>query len=237
MLADEIIELNDVGEVLDGLTDPMIELLLPEQAAVLSLAHAALKIPGTIKDYCLYQKFHHFLVAIRNNDLQDSVKFSSQLFNDEKTARENALRLIQYIDKAETLTVVDYMVNASRSAGNGLITESDYYRILWVLANAYPDDLHYFRSIAASEGSVQGNTRVIALAQFGLLITEGIDRNRSIENQDYRVTSLGMMVDKYALSLNDEERWEYWKNCERKRQVPKPKTNLTSVEGDTLIMP
>lgn len=235
-MGNEIIELKDVGAELDNLTDPLISLLFPEQAAAASVAHAVLKIPGTIKDYRLYQKIGRFLASIRDKDLQDSVKFSSQLFSDEKTARENALRLIQYIDKAETLTVVDYMVNASRAVGNRLINGADYYRILWAFTNTYPDDLHYFKTIATSEDVVKGNTQIIALAQSGLMISAGTDANRSVEDQDYAVTSFGMMVDRYALSLNDEERWNYWKNREKQDYSVNFKTHSSDIEGNTLIL-
>lgn len=235
-MGNEIIELKDVGTELDNLTEPLIGLLFPEQAAVASLAHVALKIPGTIKDYRLYQKLERFLIAIRANDLQDSVKFSSQLFSDEKTARENALRLIQYIDKSETLTVVDYMVNASRAIGNQMINEADYYRILWALTNTYSEDLHYFKTIATCEDVIKGNTQIIALAQTGLMISAGTDANRSVEDQDYAVTSFGMMVDRYALSLNDEEPWSYWKRRENQTNSVNFKTHSADVEGDMLII-
>jgi len=113
-MSEELIELKDIETELEDIVDPLVELLFPEQAAVVSVAHVALRIPGTIRDYRLYQKFKKFITAIREKDISDSIKFSSQLFGNPDTARENALRLVQYIDKAETLTVVDYMVNASR---------------------------------------------------------------------------------------------------------------------------
>ena len=215
----DIVELKDITKELDNLVDPLIELLLPEKAGAASLTYATLKLPGAFRDYRLYQKFSHFLTAIAEQDLRDSVKFSNQLFSDENTARENAMRLIQYIDRAESLTVVDYMVNATRAVANQLININEYYRILWALSNTYPEDLHYFKGIVTTEGLIQGNTQVIALSQSGLMISAGIDANRSAEDQDYDVTSFGILVDRYALSLNDEERWEYWRERNGKRKL------------------
>lgn len=231
-IMDELIEIKDVGTEFDNLVDPLIGLLFPEQAAVASVAHAALKIPGTIRDYRLYQKFGKFITVIREQDLGDSVKFSSQLFGDENTARENALRLVQYIDKAETLTVVGYMVNASRAVGNQLISVADYFRITWALTNTFPEDLHYFKTIATSEDVLQGNTQIIALAQSGLMISAGTDANRSVEDQDYAVTSFGILVDRYALSYEDEERQQYWKRREEKDT--KIGFNATTVEWEPI---
>ena len=235
-MSEELIELKDVGAEFSNLVDPLIELLLPEQATAISLAHAVLKTPGTIRDYRLYQKFGKFITALRAKDISDSVKFSSQLFGNPDTARENALRLVQYIDKAETLTVVDYMVNASRAVGNGLITEAEYYRILWALTNTYSEDLHYFRKFAITDDVIKGNTQIIALSQSGLMISAGTDANRSVEDQDYAVTSFGMMVDRYALSYEDEERWKYWKSREGQQNGLSFKTNSAEVDGNILIL-
>ena len=235
-MSEEIIELKDVVTAFDSLTDPLIGLLLLEHAATVSLAHAAVKVPGTIRDYNLYRKFDHFLRAIRERDLQDSVKFSNKLFDNPKTARENALRLVQYIDKAETIDVVDYMVNASRAVGNQLISERHYYRSLWALTNTYSEDLHYFRKIAITDDVIKGNTQIIALAQSGLMISAGTDANRSVEDQDYAVTSFGIMVDRYALSLDDEERWAYWKSRDGQQNGLNFKTNSAEVDGSTLIL-
>lgn len=146
------------------------------------------------------------------------------------------MRLVQYIDKAETIDVVDYMVNASRAVGNQLISESQYYRILWALTNTYSEDLHYFRKIAITDDVIKGNTQIIALAQSGLMISAGTDANRSVEDQDYAVTSFGIMVDRYALSLDDEERWAYWKSRDGQQNGLNFKTNSAEVDGSTLIL-
>lgn len=59
-MSEEIIELKDVVTAFDSLTDPLIGLLLPYQAATISLAHAAVKVPGTIRDYNLYRNLITF---------------------------------------------------------------------------------------------------------------------------------------------------------------------------------
>lgn len=117
-----------------------------------------------------------------------------------------------------------------------MISESQYYRILWVLSNTYSDDLHYFRLIAVADDVVKGNTQIIALSQSGLMISAGIDANRSAEDQDYAVTSFGIMVDRYALSYADEERWKYWKQKEGQQNGLNFKTNTTEVDGSSLTI-
>lgn len=204
------IQIANIGATVDGLIGPMVELLLPKYAVAFSLAHAAPKVPSTIKDYLLYQKFAKFLESLHGHS-KDSVKFCSQLFGDEKTARENGYRPVQYIGKVESLAVVDYIDNTSRSVGNGLIKENEYFRIFWALTNTFPEDFYFFKSIVANNNLIPENTQIIVLAQNGLMILAETDANKEIEQQDYTVTSFGMMVDRYVLSLDDNQRWEEWK--------------------------
>lgn len=206
---------NEIKSSLDALVDPMIDLLLPAQAASFSFSHALLKTPKAFKDYFLYVKFEHFLEAIRKKNLDESTRFSNKFFSDDSLSKKNALRLFNYIDKSETLDVVDYIANASRAAGNGLISEENYYRILFALTRSYSEDLNYLKIIACNEGAVKSDIRVLALAQSGLMLLQDIDLDEPAENQGYIVTSLGKMVDQFALSYDDEERYNYWKRKNR----------------------
>jgi len=44
------------------------------------------------------------------------------------------------------------------------------------------------------------------------MISADIDANADIEKQQYHITTLGFMVDRYALSLSNEERWKWYTN-------------------------
>ena len=207
----ELLDLDGAVETFDELADSFLECVIPEFAGKIVFGKKLFKLPGTIRDIWLLRKFAHFLRAIREKDLGASVKYSEQFFGDKEKAKENVMLLIQYIDKAETLTIIDYMVNASRAAGNQLISEQEYYRVLWALTNTFPGDLHYFRTMSIGEEPIPGNTKIIGLAQSGLMITSGMDGNKTPEEQEYIVTKFGKMVDMYALSLDDEERYQKWK--------------------------
>lgn len=210
----ETMPIQEVADQFDGVIDPFLDLLLPNASPVLSLAHALIKVPSGLKDYWLCKKFEKFYKAIYNSDLTDSVKYSSQLFGDVSTAHENAFRLIQYIDKAESLKTIDYIINASRAVGNQMINSSDYFRIIRAIVHSFPDDLSYFQTIATSTESQLGDIRIMSLAQSGLMISSTIMVGRSIEEQGYSITRLGFLVDRYALSFDDEKRQNIWKQRE-----------------------
>lgn len=207
----ELLDLDSAVDTFDELADSFLECVSPELTGKIAFGKKLFKLPGTIRDIWLLRKFAYFLKTIREKDLGASVKYSEQFFGDKEKAKENIMLLVQYIDKAETLTIIDYMVNASRAAGNQLITEQEYYRILWALTNTFPSDLHYFRTMAIGEEPIPGNTKIIGLAQSGLMITAGMDGKKTPEDQDYVVTKFGKLVDMYALSLDEEERYQKWK--------------------------
>ena len=206
--------IQELANQFDGVVDPLLELLLPNASPIFSFTHALVKVPSCINDYWLYKKFDKFYKAIYNSDLTDSVQYCSQLFGDASTAHENAFRLIQYIDKAESLKIIDYIINVSRAVGVQLITARDYYRIVRAIVNSFPDDLSYFQSIAISEEPQLGDIRVLSLAQSGLMISSSIAVGRPINEQGYSVTELGMLVDRYALSFEDKDRQNKWKQFE-----------------------
>ena len=58
----------------------------------------------------------------------------------------------------------------------------------------------------------------------------------SVEDQDYAVTSFGIMTDRYALSFEDEEGWKYWKSREGQQNELNFRTNSAEVDGNTLIL-
>ena len=52
----------------------------------------------------------------------------------------------------------------------------------------------------------------MSLLHSGLTISAGLDLKASIEDQEYYISSFGLMVDCYSLSLNDDSRQEWYKN-------------------------
>ena len=224
--------IQEVANQFDGMVDPFLEMLLPNTSPMLSFAHALVKVPSGIKDYWLCKKFEKFYKAIYHSDLTDSIKFCNQLFGDEITARENAFRLIQYIDKAETLKIMDYIINASRAVGNQMITARDYFRIIRAIVHSFSDDLSYFRSIAVSTEPQLCDIRIMSLAQSGLMVSSTIMFGKPIEEQGYSVTRLGILVDRYALSYDDEDRQAIWERRDSLDDEQVVKANITDVEKD-----
>lgn len=129
------------------------------------------------------------------DDLGSSIKLSNKLFGNSKSKEQNGMRLLGYIDKADSKQKVDYYINATRSL-------------------------------------LMGNIQLLALERSGLVIQAGIDANESIETQNYSVSNFGRMVDHYAISLEDDNRQNYYKNevVQHKLEVDLPTISNEDIE-------
>ena len=74
------------------------------------------------------------------------------------------------------------------------------------------EDLEYLAEIVENKNVIKGNIQLLALERSGLVIQARIDTNENIETQYYAVSNLGRMVDNYAISLDNDDRQNYYKN-------------------------
>lgn len=205
------ISLKSLANGFEPAIDPLVNIFLPQSMAMSTeIVHGIFRIPAAIKDASLYHNIYTFVKAIKKNP-QEAISFSNKLFGNEQTARENAVRLIKYIDKVETNKVLHYLLSASRALGNNLISEQDYFRIVRAIIVSLPEDLEYLKKVAPTIGTIEGNMQIIQLSSNGLMIQAGTNGNKDVEKQDYIVSLLGKYVDYYALSYDDEERSKYWR--------------------------
>lgn len=155
-----------------------------------------------------------FLTGVRQieKDLGNSIRLSSILFDNPENREQNGMRLLGYVDKADSKQKMSYYINATRSLLMGHIDNTNYFRIIKAVSETLNEDLKYLSKIAINVNAIKGNIQLLALERSGLVLQAGIDANESIETQDYAVSNLGRMVDKYAISLENDERQRYYKS-------------------------
>lgn len=148
----------------------------------------------------------------RVEDLGNSCKIADKLFSDPKRKNDNAMRIYKMVTSSDTEKKIDYLIDATRSMLLGLIDTDEMFRIFRAIVDSLPEDLDYLSSIVEKSGPFIGDIQILALERSGLMISAGIDANADIEKQQYHITTLGFMVDRYALSLSNEERWKWYTN-------------------------
>lgn len=215
-------ELYDIVETIIGVATHN-PLSLAKIVALLSdKAYTAIqKIP-----YLQIKKY--FDGVKRVEDLGNSCKIGDKLFSNPKKKNENAMRIYKMVTSTDTEKKIDYLIDATRSMLLGLIDTDEMFRIFRAIVDSLPEDLDYLSSIVEESGPFIGDIRILALERSGLMISAGIDANADIEKQQYHITTLGFMVDRYALSLSNEERRKWYNKANsdnRKFMGPMPTSN------------
>lgn len=145
-------------------------------------------------------------------NLSGGCKICDKLFSDPQKRDENAMRVYRMIIAADTEKKIDYLVDTTRSMLLGLIDVEMMYRIFRAIVESMPEDLDYLTNLVEKDGPFKGNIQIHALVRSGLMISAGIDAGEDIEKQDYEISTLGYAVDRFVLSINDENRWNWYKN-------------------------
>lgn len=155
-----------------------------------------------------YMQIDKYLKGIKQveEDFGGACKISEKLFSDPEKKNENAMRIYKMVTSTDTERKIDYLIDATRSMLLGLISINDMFRIFRAVVDSLPEDLEYLSTIVEKSGPFTGNTQILALSRSGLMISAGIDADADVEEQQYHVSTLGFMVDKYALSLSNERR-------------------------------
>lgn len=177
-----------------------------------------------------YLQIKKYLDGVKRvEELGNSCKIADKLFSDPKRKNDNAMRIYKLVTSTDTEKKIDYLIDATRSMLLGLIDTDEMFRIFRAIVDSLPEDLDYLSSIVEKSGPFTGNIQILALERSGLMISAGIDANADVEEQQYHITTLGFMVDRYALSLSNEERWKWYTNKanadDRKFMGPVPISN------------
>lgn len=148
----------------------------------------------------------------------DCDKLQVKLAEDGKQ-KENAFRLVSIIDRVETQQKITYLINVTRCLLENLIDRATYFSICHTITNTLEEDLaflgeHIFEADLPYDISIQG------LLTSGLMYQSVIDANG---DQKYSFTPLAQIVDQYAISSNNIERYPDLGQLTNSFSAPQPK--------------
>lgn len=200
------LSLTDYQQISSEIVDDLLGIMARDPVAIKNFASKIFSLPLQIQSAIYWHKFENFLTGIDEieKDLGQSVKLSSILFSNEHGKKENGYRLLVCIDKIDTDSKIEYLLNASRSLMCGCIAVTDYFRIINAIVYTLTEDLEKLQELDINkQKTITGDVSVMALERSGLVIQDGIDCNEDIEEQEYIISSLGKLVVTYALSVPD----------------------------------
>lgn len=182
---------------------------------------AVVKSPFFIREQMFWTKFAMFLDGIYLSD-DDCAKLRDKLAEN-GNEQENAERLVTLIEKAETKKKVSYLINATRYLLTGFINLKEYFLICNVIVYTLQEDLQFLRENIHKD-DLDYSYSVQCLLAAGIMHQSVIDIK---ENQiSYSFTPLAELVDRYALSYEDVNRYQNPKNWSNEILPPKTEIKL-----------
>ena len=98
------------------------------------------------------------------------------------------------------------MINASRALLAGYIDLNDYFRICHQVTHNLDEDVCFLKENLTNE-HISYNYSIEGLLSSGLMYQSGINANEGHEGQSYAFTAIAEIVDRFALSYGDVDRY------------------------------
>ncbi len=206
--AREIIRCENVRESGKELLEDTVDALLGNPVSAAKVLVALGKSPFLIREEIFWSKMENYLNGIFLSE-NDRSKMCAKLAENGKK-RENAVRLIECIDNAETEKTIDYLVNVTRCLLTGFVNLNTFFRIAHIVTHTIVEDLEYLRE-HIDESELPYDECVQGLLTAGLMYQSIIDGG-SLDNENegngrYSFTPFARKVDQYAVSFQNTNRY------------------------------
>ena len=190
------------GEIRDASTnflEDVTEAILGNQDAVGKIMVALTTSPFFLREQMFWSKLDAFLNGVYLDE-EDCAKLRAKLVGDGKKG-DTPRRLIECIDKVESEQKIQYLINATRCLLVNFIDRPEFFRICHAITHTLEEDLSFLGE-HIKETDLPYDTYVQGLYTAGLMYISVAG-----EEQRYAFTPLAEMVDQYAVSYENMERY------------------------------
>lgn len=200
----------DSGELkkdIINLTVNVLDACTGSISAIKSVVCSVIEAPTTIRRSIFISNITRFLNSLDLTEKQQ--KELREALEENGRAVENVNRILLCIDKIETDKKIDFVINATKALSNKEISLSDYFRICQIVSNTLEEDLIYLKEHILNEDKIRNdvpyNTNVQGLLTSGLMYQTLLRLNGG---QGYYFTNIAVLVDRYALSYLETNKYE-----------------------------
>lgn len=134
---------EDVKEVSVNMFGDLVASLMGDPVATAKILYTLKQIPAFFGEQFFWSKFELFLQGISLYDEQ--LDLLRERFDSEGDKETNAERLLSCIDKLESRSKVQYLVNATQFLLSGEIEIPLYFRLCSIISNGLEEDFHFLR--------------------------------------------------------------------------------------------
>lgn len=187
------------------------EAVLGNPIAVAKLLLAVEKTPFFLQNQLFWVKFEAFLNG-SFIDEESRAKMAA-VFAGKGDREDNAVRLLATIDKVDSMSKIKFLNNATRCLLAGFIDLTQYFRICRAISDTLLEDLLFLRDHIKEE-SIFYNEEVQGLISSGLMYMSDLE-----EETAYSFTPSAFILDQYAISYNDVDRYPNPTRIEEKKKL------------------
>ena len=164
-------------------------------------------MPCEFRDGIFFLNLNKFLTTLNLDD--ERQEFLREVLSDENGTYVNTRRLLQCIERIETETKIDYIVNATLALLDKEIDVGEYFRIVNAITNTLDEDLKYLKSQVLEGNKLRTNLSYCYAIQG--LLNSGLMYEKSVADSPtggYCFSRFGLLVDKYALSYGEANKYD-----------------------------
>jgi len=199
---------GEIKESSENLLEDTVSALLGDIVSVGKVIIALAKSPFFVREQLFWSKMEAFMNGVYFRDNAENYSYDPQAklcakLTENGEKRDNANRLVACIDRAETQRKIRFLINATRCLLADFIDLNTYFRICHAITHTLEEDLQFLRT-HISECALAYSHCTQGLLTAGLMYQCVIDANG---NQEYSFTQIASLVDRFAVSYDDIERY------------------------------
>lgn len=214
------------GEIKDATVDllaDLIEAIQGNPVSVGKVIYTLEKMPFLIRESLFWSKMEKYLKGVYVSE-EDRSKLRAKLVED-GSSDENAKRLLECIDRAETTQKIRYLINATRCLLADFIDRTTFFRICRAITGTIDEDLLFVRDHILENKNFEYSQAIQGLFISGLVTFSVIGG----EPTQYAFTPLAEDVDRFAISYDNVDRYP---DPTAHRIVAPPRTGIPTATVD-----
>ena len=198
----DVVKDKEVQDILKNLLEDSLNALMGNPVSAGKVISNLAKAPFLLSEKLFWTKIDAFINGVYLPE-EDRLKLCAKL-TEKGEHRDNAFRLLSYIEKAENMRKIDYLINATRCFLSDFIDRSEYFRICHAIVHTLEEDL-IFLSERIFDKDISANLHTQGLLTSGLMYQSVIDTNG--DNNGYSFTEFAHVVDEYAVSYKNLKKY------------------------------
>lgn len=224
--AKELITSNEVQDFCVDVVSDCVAFMQGDITAGARIIYTLTKGGFQLREQLFWGKFERFLSEVDVSE--DFLANFCKVMADNDEDYDHCARVLDTVDKIDTLKKAKYLANASRCVASGFIDIATYFRICHILKNCLQEDLSFIINEVLIDGDYEYSDTIQGLMNCGLMYQSMIDTNEN-GTDEYRFTPFAKVMDIIALSYDNVARYPDPVKCYQAIQTTKKSTEISNV--------